>query len=773
VQGDLSNSRLGQYEIVEPIGAGGMGSVYRAYQPSLDRFVAVKVLSAHLARDPRFSERFRREALAIARVEHINILPVYDAGQQDDCLYIAMRLVSGGTLKDRVAAGMSRADALRVCGEVAEALDFAHANGIIHRDVKPANVLLDQGDRPLLADFGIAKLASEEPGLTATGMGVGTPDYMSPEQCMGHEVGPASDQYALATMVFESLVGRLPYSGRTGMEIAFKQVNEPVPRLRDVDPAIPEELDQVLSRGLAKDPSARYPSCADFMRTLLVAAGPWLATAGLVPASRPRGAPVTYSFPGETRESAHRAVPGAPESAATLTSAARPIAAQPVGAAPAETTDAIAALAEAAPAPRLKPRIRSFPLTRPRLQIVGGLVILSIVVPAAITIRTATPPPMTGLVNFAIAEFGRVDERGETIRWENGSRAAESLSQRLEREFKSAEALTGIVQVRHQGVGLVTGATPAERETAAARMAEQMRAKMVIYGNLVQNDNQLSFGPEFYVSDLEDAAEIVGANRLGSPITSDARSETVGSALVIVDALKARSEALTYFAVGVMYLLEKQPGRAAQFFENAQKIPGWEDAEGKEVVHLFLGRAYRLRNQQDDLGRAQAAFQAAIRLNPEYARAYIGLGNVSYDWYRQTATAGAPDERYLDQAITLYERAGNARVKPDSALVETRVRVSLGNAYTVKAQRVDDVAFAQRAHDEFERVVRDYDQGLHRFEREVAQAYLGLGILMESFSQNSPLAAEYYRKAMEIGSTHRDVVQLARERLTVVEGPRI
>src|SRR5688572_16569049 len=188
---------LGTYRLVERAGAGGMAEVWKAYQPRLDRYVAIKVLARHLATEPGFVERFEREARAISRLEHPHILAVFDFGEQDDCAYMVMPFIGGGTLAQHLGRVWPVMEAARLLGPLASALDYAHARGVVHRDVKPANVLLGSDARVVLADFGVARMVEQSQALTGSGALIGTAAYMSPEQVAGRPATPASDQYSL------------------------------------------------------------------------------------------------------------------------------------------------------------------------------------------------------------------------------------------------------------------------------------------------------------------------------------------------------------------------------------------------------------------------------------------------------------------------------------------------------------------------------------------------------------------------------------------------
>ncbi|MCA9910546.1 MAG: serine/threonine protein kinase, partial [Anaerolineae bacterium] len=211
----LVGTRLGPYEIIEEIGKGGMATVYRAYQPSIGRFVALKIIHRAIASDSKALERFQREARLIARLEHPHLLPVYDYNGEHDPPYIVMRYLEGGTLKDALEAGaIPLTDTVHILRQVSAALDYAHRQGVIHREIKPSNVLIDTEGNAFLMDFGIARLVESESGITQTGFAVGTPTYMSPEQGMGlHNVDGRSDIYALGIVLFQMLVGRAPFEG--------------------------------------------------------------------------------------------------------------------------------------------------------------------------------------------------------------------------------------------------------------------------------------------------------------------------------------------------------------------------------------------------------------------------------------------------------------------------------------------------------------------------------------------------------------------------------
>jgi predicted Ser/Thr protein kinase len=250
-------SELLGYRIEALLGRGGMSVVYRAHDAGLDRKVALKLLAPELAEDERFRERFLRESKLAASLDHPSIIPIYDAGEVDGQLYIAMRYVEGSDLKQllRREGALEPARALAVLTPLASALDFAHARGLVHRDVKPSNVLLDSDDHVYLADFGLTKSASDRSALTATGRIMGTVDYAAPEQIEGKPVDGAADGYSLGCLLHECLSGEVPYPRDSELAVLWAHVHEPPPKL-----AAHPALDPVIAKALAKDPRKRYES---------------------------------------------------------------------------------------------------------------------------------------------------------------------------------------------------------------------------------------------------------------------------------------------------------------------------------------------------------------------------------------------------------------------------------------------------------------------------------------------------------------------------------
>ncbi len=263
----LVGKSLGQYRIVERIGVGGMATVFKSYQPTLDRYVAIKVLPAHHARDPVFVKRFEQEARSVAKLTHPNIIQIHDFGEQE-VTYIVMEYVDGGTLKDRLKHALPVPEAVGFIIQAAEGLACAHRNGIIHRDVKPANMLLRKDGHLLLSDFGIAKILEGASNLTRVGTGIGTPQYMSPEQGTGQPVDRRSDIYSLGIVLFHCLTGRVPFTADNPMTITIKHLHDPLPYDRLVAEGVPDPIVQVVLKMTAKVPNERYQSADEVIDAL-------------------------------------------------------------------------------------------------------------------------------------------------------------------------------------------------------------------------------------------------------------------------------------------------------------------------------------------------------------------------------------------------------------------------------------------------------------------------------------------------------------------------
>jgi serine/threonine-protein kinase len=300
---DLVGKTLGGCVITDLLGQGGMARVYRANQTHLDRDVAIKVLPPYYASDQSFVDRFEQEARSLARLSHPHIVIIHNAGEEHGLLYIIMEYVAGGNLRDYMAQSISLREVTRIIREVASALAYAHERGIIHRDVKPVNVLMDPSRRAVLSDFGIAKVMATSAAMTRSGAGVGTPEYMSPEQCRGVQVDARADIYALGVMLYEMLTGHTPFEADNYTALAHSHIYEPPPPPSKYNPRISPAVQAVTLKALEKDPANRFQEAMDMAITLEQAAA---AQAPLPPAPERRQS----QGPAEMEQTAQASAPG-------------------------------------------------------------------------------------------------------------------------------------------------------------------------------------------------------------------------------------------------------------------------------------------------------------------------------------------------------------------------------------------------------------------------------------------------------------------------------
>jgi eukaryotic-like serine/threonine-protein kinase len=291
-----------RYRLDELIASGGMASVWRAHDAVLARSVAVKMLHDHLAVDDDFRERFRREAISAAKLSHPNVVGVYDTGAEGNRVYLVMEFVAGSTLKD-VITDLGRippAQAASIGQRIAGALDFAHSRGLVHRDVKPANILVGEDGEVKVADFGIAKLEESGDDLTRTGMVLGTAAYVAPEQILGERLDGKADQYALGCMLYEALTGRQPFKGDSAVgTAALRLETDPTP-IRQLAPEVPPALEAAVHRAMARRPDDRFPTSGQLAAALAPFAGDDNEHTALLEAATPDVAPAPALAPGPT-----------------------------------------------------------------------------------------------------------------------------------------------------------------------------------------------------------------------------------------------------------------------------------------------------------------------------------------------------------------------------------------------------------------------------------------------------------------------------------------
>lgn len=389
----LTGKTLGQFEIQDEIGRGGMATVYRARQMTMNRIVAIKVLPRALMHDPSFYERFRREVDVIAHLEHPHILPIIDYGEVDGVPFIAMRYLAGGSLAQLIRRGLPKLDNLiKPISQVGQALDHAHQQGIIHRDLKPGNILLDDHGNAYLTDFGIARVINSS--LTGSAI-IGTPAYMSPEQANGLPLDARSDVYALGVVLFELITGREPFEAETPVALLLKHINEPMPSPRSFRSGVPGAVERVIFRATAKHPDDRYASAGELADAF--------AEAAMQPPTSVLDAPVHDDQPTLVEVGPPRPTPVPTRAKATAQPAPRTqpgprAATRPIEADSRTLTDVPDVPAQNAPARR-----------GPPIALIGVVVVALIAVIAGVFIipRFTPPPEMTPVPTVLPTPFAR------------------------------------------------------------------------------------------------------------------------------------------------------------------------------------------------------------------------------------------------------------------------------------------------------------------------------------------------------------------------------
>lgn len=282
---------IGPYQVLEQLGQGGMATVFKAYHPSLDRYVAIKALHPAFMEDPNFLARFQREARVVARLEHPHIVPIYDFAEHQGRPYLVMKYVEGETLKARLSRGkLDWAEVVRVTESVGAALSYAHRAGILHRDIKPSNVLLTKDGQIYLADFGLARIAAAGESTLSSDMLVGTPQYISPEQAKGNRnLDEGTDIYSFGVLLYELVVGRVPFTADTPYSIIHDHIYSPLPPPRSVNPNVPEAVERVLLKALAKERSDRFDTVATLVESFngALAAELSVADTAAIPSTKP------------------------------------------------------------------------------------------------------------------------------------------------------------------------------------------------------------------------------------------------------------------------------------------------------------------------------------------------------------------------------------------------------------------------------------------------------------------------------------------------------
>jgi len=507
---DMIGRTLGQYTIVEKLGQGGMAEVFKAYQPALDRYVAIKILHSMVAMDEQFLARFQHEARAVAKLRHGNIVQVYDFGSEDNVYYMVMEFIDGQTLKARLRelkdAGqtMSLDETRRIIQAVASALDYAHKRGMVHRDVKPANILLTSEGEAVLSDFGIARMV-EGTRFTMTGV-VGTPDYMSPEQGQGLEIDHRSDIYSLGVVLYEMLTGQTPFTADTPLAVIFKHVQDPLPLPRAINPDIPEAVERVILKALAKRPEDRFQSTEQMAKALADAC----AGRGMIEAPSPV-APTVVSAPVGAE--------GATVVGGPATAGATVIGEPPTVSAPAATPPV------AAPAAR-----RLSPLAIGGI-IGGALVLLAIVGALALVVlpglqsSTPTPQEITLAVSDLINE-GAIQARSRAEEAWGG--AAVGMKIHPGGQVRTGDEATALLEIGERKVRVGSNSTLTVDQMEGEESTGQANLLLEAGRIWVQEATAETGAPAVYV-ETKSGAKMWGDQRFSVAVADD------GSALISVD----------------------------------------------------------------------------------------------------------------------------------------------------------------------------------------------------------------------------------------------
>ena len=407
-------SHVGTYEVIEKIGAGGMGAVYKGYQAALGRYVAIKVLPPQTAGDPAFAERFAQEAKAIGKLRHPNIVTAFDFAHDGDVAYLVSEFIDGGTLADQLGTPLPIDYTIQILTPIAAALDYAHARGIVHRDIKPQNILLTRDGMPVLTDFGLAKIVGPGSGMTQVGSLMGTAEYIAPECATGAEVaGPPADQYALGLIAYQMLVGRHPFPADNPLSALMAHVHKPVPLPSSLGVTLAPGVEAALLRALAKRPEERFARCGDLVRAL--AGSVYVVPAPAGSGSAPSAQPVSPSDPPTAPAPSEPAVSPFLSPSALVS---------PIDRTPAPSSASmppVAASLAAAPAPPSAPiaTIKKRPWwRRRRLIVVPGAILLLLVLVSQGNRQAQNAPAQTAAptsaANTAPGQVSSADDHGNT-----------------------------------------------------------------------------------------------------------------------------------------------------------------------------------------------------------------------------------------------------------------------------------------------------------------------------------------------------------------------
>ena len=680
---DLTGKTLGRYQVLNLVGRGGMATVYKAKDPGLSRTVALKLLHAHLAADPTFVARFRREARAVAALRHPNIVQVYDFDSAEGLYFMVMEFVDGPTLAtllkrlSKKRQRLSAEEILRIFPPLCSAIDYANHEGMVHRDIKPSNIILTRKGDPVLTDYGIARIAGAT-SYTMPGTVVGSAQYMSPEQAQGQLADNRSDIYSLGICLFEALTGRVPFDGETTATILAQHLTAPVPVARLLNPELPPEVEAVLHRVLSKDPALRYQQAADLSRDLDAALRPMLAPAGatlvetvLVP---PAGAtrieqqvtlPTPTPMPPPTPTPTPYAPPPPPATPPPAPAPITPPAGYPAAGYPATTPGAYPPGAPApwggapaygpgiypqaaAPSPGV-PMMSAAPAPRRRrrwpLVLVLVLVLAAAGIAAFILLRPKDHPVTSSTVSTALA--GSTTTRAETTATTGAADAAAlAEADSLMSEGKIEEAISAYQallttnpknDVAQTQLGIAYATTSdrkedGEKELAAATETNPSNAKAWTFLGMVRYDlagRQHSTDFKAVEDALNKGIALDPKNArahgfLAQAYAAEGRvDEALAEANKAVD--MAPDDVFTVSSLGYVHAMRNESDQAAPLYQKAVALqPNWA------WLQLLLAEGFQSTEKYTE---ALAAAETALKLGQGYeARAYRRIGLI----YRQT-----------------------------------------------------------------------------------------------------------------------------------------
>jgi tetratricopeptide (TPR) repeat protein len=724
---------LGGYRIEGIAGRGGMGLVYRARQRRPERVVALKVISPEAAADPAFRRRFEQEAVTAAEIEHPNVIPVYDVGEEGELLYIAMCFVEGTDLRGLLAnhGPLEPGRASRLIGQVSDALDAAHSRGLVHRDVKPGNVLVTRNDHVYLTDFGITKRTADAAGATKTGAVVGTPDYIAPEQIEGRDVDARADVYALGCMTYELLSGRVPFPRESEVAKIFAHLNEPPPRLGDVAPALAD----VVQRAMAKSPEDRFASAGDLGQALIAAAAKRDELAighasARLNAATAAGSTASEEDPKRFRRFGEPLPVNGREDTAGAARLLHERLGQHFG------WDKIAIDANV-------PFKRVLALLALVITLVGLYQFYRLVVSGAAAKRS-----LTGDLNIAVAGFAAAPGTNPAD--------ARGFSDSLFRTLSVAlppNVLPGTnFQTEVAGpaiVGRIDQDTDAARETVARRLDSELQADILIYGVVRELPDGMEVTPEFYfsrrdVTHPEDRQALftaialppdpAGPESLGTIRETGMLAGGILARARLRTALAQRARAFAFFILGLAWYTEALDreshgaspstalAEAARSFRAAQETQQW-DPRVAYVLYLFLGNVALAQHQW-----LQAAhyYETALRSRPNYLRAQFALAEAHFHLASGACTTSTINASAVGHARDAYARVlkelGNQRsvLRSKTVFGLGRAALCLGLVGQSDQLRVADQSFRD--------VIADYARGLAGVRSLAAGAYGGLGL---------------------------------------------